>query len=42
MVKAQTKVFIFHYKKVDFTFLNIIKSGDLAFNRVDFVAHLIL
>jgi len=42
MAKVQTKEFIFHYKKVDFALLRKIKPGDLAFNQVDFVAHLIL
>ena len=42
MVNIQAKVFIFHYKKVDFAFLRKIKFGDLAFNRVYFVVDLIL
>ena len=42
MVKVQTKEFIFHYKTVDFTFLRNIKPGDLGFNQVNFVVHLIL
>ena len=42
MAKVQTKECIFHYKKVDFALLRKIKPGDLAFNQVDFVVHLIL
>ena len=42
MVEVQTKEFIFHYKTVDLTFLRKIKPGNLGFNQVDFVAHLIL
>ena len=42
MVKVQTKECIFHYKKVYFNISEENKPGDLGFNWVDIVVHLIL